>query len=133
MQYEPIYTHTGYRITESYRFGDELYNAEFVIGRLGYVTGLAGYDPYFLTIKLKDVSGSSIGTIHCRFPQVLAKDTDNPKRMLKPETQRNNTGKREFTSYASRQLQLAVEAFLEERLLYKTIDRTCDEFTFNLQ
>ncbi len=85
MQYTPVYKQTGYQITETYHVEDVTYTAEITICQLGFSTGMAGYDPYCATIVLFGPSRETIGTIQVKFPMILAKNENDPRRMLAVE------------------------------------------------
>ncbi len=131
MQYTPVYKLTGYQITETYSVEDVTYTAEITIGNLGFSTGMAGYDPYSATMKLTEIGGNPIGTIHFRFPMVQAKDEHHPKRMLAMENKWLSPRKREFSKYGERMMKAGVLALLEEQKLFQTINRSCTHFSFN--
>lgn len=123
MQYTPIYSLKGYRVTETYRFDEVTYEVEIVVISQGWSAGMAGYDPHIVQLIISK-SGKQFGSVLVVFP--LTKKTD-PVRYVYGELSRPR-----FTKEAIIGLQEAVSAFLKEQRLYATIGRTLDRFAYSI-
>jgi hypothetical protein len=120
MQYTPIYCLKGYRVTETYRFGEITYEAEIVVQSQGWSAGMAGYDPHTVELDISS-NGEKVGTVLVSFP--LTKKTEAVRYVY------GDLEKPRFTEQASAGLYKAVSAFLDEQRLYASIGRTLERFS----
>jgi hypothetical protein len=123
MQYTPIYVLKGYRVTETYRFGEITYEVEIEVQSQGWSSGMAGYDPHTVALNIS-TSGQQIGTVFVSFP--LTKKTGAVRYVY------GDLEKPRFTEQALTGLYEAVSAFLDEQRLYASIGRELKRFSYRI-
>ncbi len=121
MQYTPVYVLKGYRVTETYSIGEVIYEAEIEVKTQGWSMGMAGFDPHTVVLGLR-TGHHSVGTIRVSFP--FTKKTDAVRYVY------GDLNRPTFSEEAQQVLAQAVSAFLAEKSLYATINRTLDRFTY---
>gem|GEM_PF-2771365 len=112
-------------ISEEYVVDSKTYRAELEIHRLGFITGMAGYDACTVEVILyKKEEAYPIGNVGIDFPMIMRLDKNNPKRMLEPCPSRgfpwNVPPVRKFTLYAEKEIQRVVAECIRQKEGFST-------------
>ncbi|ADY13338.1 hypothetical protein [Sphaerochaeta globosa] len=131
MQYTLMYIQKGHRITETYEVEGVTYYAELNVLNQGFALGMAGYDPIAVDISLtNERNPTTIEHFSAVFPKIKASECTCEDRYLVKD--KKDADLYRFTSKGEQAIEQAILQYLNEVLLYQTINRKPNRYVAHI-